>query len=96
MLKRQQNKLRRKLKKQQEHEEAEERRKLELFFTKQTTPEETRNEEEMAEISYNHGLFGKSKERRGCSAYRSGISTSMSTRVLLMLDFAFLLSIGNN
>jgi hypothetical protein len=50
----------------------------------------------MAEISYNHGLFGKSKERRGCSAYRSGISTSMSTRVLLMLDFAFLLSIGNN
>ena len=81
---------------EKEHEEAEERRKLELFLTKQTTPEETRNEEEMAEISYNHGLFGKSKERRGCSAYRSGISTSMSTRVLLMLDFAFLLSIGNN
>ncbi|KAK2446695.1 eukaryotic translation initiation factor 3 subunit A [Trifolium repens] len=59
-----------------EHEEAEERRQLELFFTKQTTPEETRNEEEMAEISYNHGLFGKSKERRGCSAYQSGISTT--------------------
>ncbi|WJX28219.1 hypothetical protein P8452_16967 [Trifolium repens] len=61
---------------EKEHEEAEERRKLELFLTKQTTPEETRNEEEMAEISYNHGLFGKSKERRGCSAYRSGISTT--------------------
>ncbi|WJX59671.1 hypothetical protein P8452_44964 [Trifolium repens] len=61
---------------EKEHEEAKERRKLELFFTKQTTPEETRNEEEMAEISYNHGLFGKSKERRGCSAYRSGISTT--------------------
>ncbi|WJX73634.1 hypothetical protein P8452_57393 [Trifolium repens] len=60
---------------EKEHEEAEERRKLELFFTKQTTPEETRNEE-MAEISYNHGLFGKSKERRGCSTYRSGISTT--------------------